>query len=248
MMLDLIFPEICSVCQTPFAGVHPVCGNCHSEMKFLREYSSCGKCGTPFGFFSDENNEGADDGPPMSESGHLCGRCLRGSFSFETARSVVLYEGGIRDMIHEFKYEGRLGHEGFLSSLLIENFPFPRDGFDLIVPVPMHISKLRIREYNQSAVLAFRLARHSGIKCDLFTFKKIRDTRPQIEFRNEEERRRNVKGAFSVTSRGAFKGRSVLLVDDVFTTGSTSDECAREILGAGASRVSVFTLSRAKAV
>ncbi len=112
----------------------------------------------------------------------------------------------------------------------------------------MHISKLRLREYNQSAVLAYNLARRSGLEFDLLTFKKIRDTRPQIEFRNEEERRRNVRGAFSVTSAGSFKGRSILLVDDVFTTGSTSDECAREILKAGASRVSVFTLSRAKGI
>jgi len=247
-MLDLIFPSVCSRCEAPVEGKYLVCDNCLSEMKFLREFSSCGKCGTPFGFFSDENYEGVDAPPPHSESGHLCGRCLRGSFSFEAARSVVLYEGKIRDMILEFKYQGRLGHEGFLSSLMIGNFLFPQGGFDLVVPVPMHISKLRIREYNQSAVLAYNLARRSGIVCDLLTFKKIRDTRPQIEFRNEEERRRNVRGAFSVTSPGSFKGRSILLVDDVFTTGSTSDECAREILKAGASRVSVFTLSRAKGI
>lgn len=247
-MLDLIFPGVCSGCEAPVEGRYPVCDKCVSEMKLIREFSSCDKCGTPFGFFSYENYEGALAPPPRSESGHLCGRCLRGNFSFEAARSAVLYEGKIREMIHEFKYGGRLGLEGFLSSLLVENFLFPHGGFDLIVPVPMHISKLRIREYNQSAVLAYNLARRSGIECGLRTFKKIRDTRPQIEFRNEEERRRNVRGAFSVTSPGSFKGRSVLLVDDVFTTGSTSDECAREILKSGASRVSVFTLSRAKAI
>jgi predicted amidophosphoribosyltransferase len=112
----------------------------------------------------------------------------------------------------------------------------------------MHISKLREREYNQSAVLAYGLARGIGVRCDLRAFRKIRDTRPQIEFKNEEERRRNVRGAFSVTSSGAFKDKSILLVDDVFTTGSTSDECARVILKSGAAGVSVFTLSRAKGI
>ena len=245
-MLDLVFPSVCSICEDPLADDCPVCDRCRSDMKFLREFSSCGKCGAPFGFFSDENFEGADAPLPGSEQGHLCGRCLRGGFSFEAARSVVFYEGKVRDMIHEFKYQGRLGLEGFLSSLMIGNFLFPQGGFDLVVPVPMHISKLRMREYNQSAVLAHNLARRIGIECDLLTFKKIRDTRPQIEFRNEDERRRNVRGAFSVTDPGSFKGKSILLVDDVFTTGSTSDECAREILKSGASEVSVFTLSRAK--
>jgi ComF family protein len=245
-MLDLIFPNTCSTCDTPVADKNPVCGSCLSEVKYIMDFSSCGRCGTPFGFFSGDHIDTDITAPPHGGSGHLCGRCLKGSFSFETARSVVLYEGKIRDMIHEFKYEGKLGLEGFLSSLLLDNFPFPPSGFDLVVPVPMHISKLRKREYNQSALLANNLARRRGIECDLLTFRKIRDTRPQIEFRNEEERRRNVRGAFSVTSPGAFKDKSILLVDDVFTTGSTSDECAREILKSGASRVSVFTLSRAK--
>jgi ComF family protein len=246
MMLDLIFPNVCSRCDTPAAGEDPICGSCLSEVKFISDFSSCGGCGTPFGFFSGEDNVTDVAACSRSEPGHLCGRCLRGSFSFDAARSVVLYEGKIRDMIHEFKYEGRLGHEGFLSSLLIDNFPFRPGSFDLVVPVPMHISKLRKREYNQSALLAHNLARWSGTECDLLTFKKTRDTRPQIEFRNEEERRRNVMGAFSVTSPESFKGKSVLLVDDVFTTGSTSDECAREMLKSGAQSVSVFTLSRAK--
>ncbi|MEW6145710.1 MAG: ComF family protein [Thermodesulfobacteriota bacterium] len=245
-MLDLIFPNICSTCDIPVADKNPVCVSCFSEVKFISDFSSCGRCGTPFGFFSADHFDADVTAPSPGGPGHLCGRCLRGSFSFESARSVVLYEGKIRDMIHEFKYEGRLGLEGFLSSLLLDNFPFPKGGFDLVVPVPMHMSKLRNREYNQSAFLAHNLARRRGIECDLLTFKKIRDTRPQIEFRNEEDRRRNVRGAFSVTSHGAFKDKSILLVDDVFTTGSTSDECAREILKSGASGVSVFTLSRAK--
>ncbi|HVY55650.1 MAG TPA: ComF family protein, partial [Thermodesulfobacteriota bacterium] len=84
--------------------------------------------------------------------------------------------------------------------------------------------------------------------CDLLTLRKIRDTRPQIELGNEEERRRNVRGAFSVATPGSFRNKSILLVDDVFTTGSTSDECAGEILKSGAGRISVLTLSRARAI
>ena len=246
-MLDLVFPALCSGCDTPVSDKYPVCGSCISEVKFLSEYSSCEVCGTPFGFYSDDISR--DDGDLDTEKpGHLCGRCLKGKFSFAAARSVVIYDGRIRDMIHEFKYRGALGLEGFLASLLIERFPYPSGGFDVVVPVPMHVSKLREREYNQSALLALGLARGIGVRCDFLSFRKTRDTRPQIEFGNEEERRRNVRGAFSVAGPGAFRDKSVLLVDDVFTTGSTSDECAREILKSGASGVSVLTLSRARGI
>lgn len=247
-MLDLIFPDVCSGCDTPVSNKYLVCDNCSSDVKFLADYSSCDGCGTPFGFYNDDSYSAVDTGPHSTEPGHLCGRCLRGEFSFNSARSAVIYDGKIRDMIHEFKYRGRLGLEGYLASLMIGNYPYARGDFDIVVPVPMHISKLREREYNQSALLAYKLAQGIGAVCDLITFRKIRDTRPQIELGKVEERRRNVKGAFSVASPVSFRGRSILLVDDVFTTGSTSDECAREILKSGASRVSVFTLSRAKGV
>ena len=247
-MLDLIFPDVCSGCDTPVSNKYLVCDNCTSDVKFLSDYSCCDRCGTPFGFYNDDSYSAADKGPHSTEPGHLCGRCLRGEFSFNSARSVVIYDGKIRDMIHEFKYRGKLGLDGYLASLMIGNYPYSRGDFDIVVPVPMHISKLREREYNQSALLAYELARGIGAVCDLLTFRKIRDTRPQIELGNEEERRRNVRGAFSVAWAASFKGKSILLVDDVFTTGSTSDECAHEILKSGASRVSVFTLSRAKGI
>jgi ComF family protein len=247
-MLDLIFPETCSGCDTPVSNKYLVCDSCTSDVKFISDYSLCERCGTPFGFFSGDSHDPADTTVLPAASGHICGRCLKGGFSFDRARSVVIYEGMMRDMIHEFKYRGRLGLEGFLVSLMIERFPYPRDVFDVAVPVPMHITKLREREYNQSAVLAYGLARSLRVECGLRALRKIRDTRPQFELGNEEERRRNVRGAFSVTSPGAFKDRSILLVDDVFTTGSTSDECSREILKSGAAGVSVFTLSRAKGV
>lgn len=85
-----------------------------------------------------------------------------------------------------------------------------------------------------------------GVNCDLFGLRRVRETRPQIEISSEGERRSNVKGAFSVTDDHKFKGKSVLLVDDVFTTGSTSDECSKMLLNSGAYKVQVITLTRAK--
>jgi len=107
---------------------------------------------------------------------------------------------------------------------------------------------LRNREYNQSAVLANGIAKYKRVKCDLFGLKRIRDTVPQIELRNEKERRRNVKGAFSIAPNRSYKNESVLLIDDVFTTGSTSDECTKMLLKSGAYKVQVLTLTRAWAI
>ena len=240
-MLDLIFPETCPACDSPVGKKERLCGECLSGITLIGNLSSCSACGIPFGFYKDR-----DDDSESRDGGHLCGRCLTEPFSFSKARSIALYDGKLIDIVYEFKYRGKLGHGGFLSGLLADNMPYDRGGLDVIVPVPVHIKKLRSREYNQSAVLAVNLAKSVGVRHDLFGLRKIKDTRPQFEIEKEDERRRNVKGAFSVADAGAFAGRSVLVVDDVFTTGSTSDECARVLLKAGASGVSVLTVARAR--
>ncbi|MEQ9620023.1 MAG: ComF family protein [Deltaproteobacteria bacterium] len=247
-MLDLIFPKICCSCEKPLTGESALCGPCSGEIKFINELSSCALCGGPFGFFSSEESDNFLFAPGAGDEGHLCGNCIRGKFSFKRARSVAVYEGRLRDMIHEFKYEGRLSLEGVLSRLLFDNSPCDPGEFDMVVPVPLHVNKLRQREYNQSAVMAMNLASRAGIRLNLLSLRKTRDTRPQFELKNEEERRRNVRGAFKVKSGETLRGASILLVDDVFTTGSTSEECTRELLKSGASEVSVITLARAKGV
>jgi len=115
-----------------------------------------------------------------------------------------------------------------------------------VVPVPLHIEKLRAREYNQSAILAVNIAKYLGVGFDLMGLKKLRETKPQFELKNEKERLSNVKGAFFVEDKHRFDKKAVLLVDDVFTTGATSNECSKTILKSGASRVFVLTLCRAK--
>ena len=205
-------------------------------------------CGAPFGFFSSEEGDDFQSSPGTGDEGHLCGKCLGGKFSFKRASSVAIYDGKLRDMIHEFKYEGRLSLEGVLSDLLFENFPYDPEEFDMVVPVPLHLNKLRQREYNQSAVIAINLSSRTGIRSNLLILKKTKDTRAQFELKNEEERRRNVRGAFSIDHGKELLDSSVLLVDDVFTTGSTSEECTKELLKYGASEVSVITLARAKGV
>jgi predicted amidophosphoribosyltransferase len=176
-MLDLIFPNVCAGCDRPSRRKKSLCGECLSEVRFLSEFSSCIKCGTPFGFFNGGEEIGDSDAPSPAGESHLCGKCLRGGFRFVRVRSALLYDGKIRDMIHEFKYRGRLDLEGVLSCLMLKNFHYAAGSFDVTVPVPLHLSKLREREYNQSAVLAYNLVRGIGIKCDMNALKKVRDVR-----------------------------------------------------------------------
>lgn len=234
-MIDLMFPDSCSVCSRPVSWEVFLCSSCAREIKYLDELPQCSVCGTPFGYFDSGDVMANETGSARPD--HLCGRCVNDGFLFEKARSVAFYDGKLRDMIHEFKYEGRPRHEAFFTEMIVDKFPYEAGEFDAVVPVPLHISKLRAREYNQSSVIAQNLASRTGMEYDLFVLRKTRETRPQFELKSERDRRRNVRGAFSVTVEDVYEGKSLLLVDDVFTTGATTEECSRVLLGSGASRV-----------
>ena len=205
------------------------------------------KCGVPFGYFA-MGPASEDAIRKESETTHLCGKCLKGHYVFNKARSVALYQGVIREMIHAFKYEGNLKIAGTLAETIIMHMPFNMEDIDILVPVPLYIGKLRQREYNQSSVLATEISRRTSVPVSLMGLARIRDTLPQIEIRDEAARRRNVRGAFQARDKSAFQGCSALLIDDVFTTGSTSNECAKTLLKSGASSVDVLTLARAKSI
>ena len=114
---------------------------------------------------------------------------------------------------------------------------------DLVMPVPLHPTRLRTREFNQSLLLADRIARRLGLPLSFEHLERIRETRPQTEL-DRKDRARNVRRAFIVREPEGLKGRRVLLVDDVLTTGSTVNDCARALHRAGAASISVLTLAR----
>ncbi len=246
-MLELLFPNLCASCGSkPVAGKE-ICNKCEEEIDFLEEFSVCAQCGVPFGYFDSRASQSMDI-PQEAENPHLCAKCLKGRYSFNRARSVAVYRGPIREMLHAFKYEGKLKLARSLSDTMIEHMPFNMENVDVLVPVPLYIGKLRQREYNQSSVLAADIARHTGVCVNLMGLVKVRDTLPQIEIRDEAARRKNVRGAFQVRDKNTFQGCSVLLIDDVFTTGSTSNECAKTLLKSGALSAEVLTLARARGI
>lgn len=246
-MLDLVFPNLCSSCGSPQSDDNALCETCLNDINLIAELPGCASCGVPFGYFKSKESPGNEDSEGRGNS-HLCAKCVKGRYCFKRARSIAFYDGPVREMIHGFKYEGKLNLGEVLSDILIKHFPGDVEGFDLVVPVPLYISKLRKRGYNQSAVLAANFARSADVAVDLHALRKIRDTRPQFEIKDEAVRRSNVRGAFVVREKNSFARSSVLLIDDVFTTGSTSDECAKTLMKSGAFQVQVLTLTRAKGI
>jgi len=190
----------------------------------------CPVCGIPF------VGTGAD---------HHCGACLTQSPYFDIARAPLLYEGPIRDLIHSFKYSHHTHLRYPLALLTLEGLRefLTEQEPHTIVPVPLHRSRLRQRGFNQAVLLGRVLSHNLSVPMTPDLLVRTRRTEPQVEL-SAEKRRLNVKGAFSVKKPGLVVGKRVLLLDDVMTTGSTMDECAKELKKAGALSVIALTIAR----
>lgn len=223
-LLDLIYPPKCLGCQT----LNPsyLCSKCISKIKPI-ELPYCSKCGHP-----------------LTEP--QCRNCHDRTLSFTAARAVGEYEGTLRNVIHEFKYHGnRVLAEPLAQQIydyLIGRVDIPWRKADYIIPVPMHPVRKRLRGYNQSELLAERLAKLTDIPFAGSGILRIRQTRPQVEL-TSIERMKNLQNAFHVSDSFDLKGKIVMLVDDVTTTGSTTNECSKVLRKAGASKVYAVCLA-----
>lgn len=232
-MLELLIPDCCYGCNSYSRKVF--CSECIEAIDFLKVENICKSCGTPY--------TRLDDYP---EGEAECIRCLRREFSFHKCRSIAKHSGLIKDLLHKFKYRKKIILGKVLSGIISDYFPEDFDYFEIVVPVPLNIHKLRKREYNQSAIFS-KIISNKLIKMhDPFVLKRDkREKRAQYEVQNLKERKKNVKGVFNVTNKKSILGRSILLVDDVFTTGSTLNECSKILIDSGAAKVQCLTLTRA---
>lgn len=232
-LIALLIPDDCRICGRPLEGAEPapVCRECLKSPEILTEAECfCLQCRTPF-----------FNARPLNEDG-ICRLCSAGATAFDAIYSAGDYAGILRDLIHMFKYERMRPLSLPLGRILARNLP--RDlVFDAIVPVPIHWRKLLMRGFNQSRLLAAELARRTGIPVES-PLRRAKHVPPQVGM-SRAQRRRNVVGAFAVRSGAPIQGRRFLLIDDVFTTGSTVNAAARALRNAGAARISVLTLARA---
>ena len=229
---EVIFPPQCLGCAEilhPFTG-QIFCPVCNDKIKLITG-SICRVCGTTF-----------PDSPAQS---HLCGDCLESKTYFSCARAVFCYDAFILKAIHQFKY-GRNISVGETLASFMAGFSFPDIDFtdySLIIPVPLHINRLRERGFNQSLILARALEKRRQIPVDFSALKRHRFTVTQAGS-NRNERKQNIKGSFEVTDSKKIAGKNIILVDDVYTTGATINECAKTLIRARAKKVAVFTLAR----
>lgn len=173
-----------------------------------------------------------------------CVNCGGRACHYEAARAQYLNRGAVRETVHAFKYGGAYWLRRMLGGWIVEGFErhYAGVGFDVIVPVPLHPSRLRWRGFNQAEELGKVLSRRTGLPV-IAGLRRLRDTGAQVAM-GRRERRSNVRGAFGLAGSGTYRDTRVLLVDDVFTTGSTVNECARQLRRAGAASVHAITVAR----
>ncbi|MDI6726232.1 MAG: ComF family protein [Smithellaceae bacterium] len=232
-LADLVFPPLCIGCASVIDGRRPL-PLCPSCLDLVRRISSplCSTCGTPFA------TEAGED--------HLCGECAIAPPPFQLARSWARYETHVMTAIHQFKYQGKTFWGKILGQVMAEaTYPgLNLADYSLVLPVPLHRRRLRERGFNQSLLLARVIASFHRLRLDFTSLRRIIHTPEQTKL-GREEREKNVRRAFAVQDPRQIKGESIILVDDVFTTGSTVRECSRTLLGSQAERVAVLTAARA---
>lgn len=224
--LDAIYPPACPLCDAPLEAGQNLCAACAAQLPWISH--ACRQCGRAL----------------ESDSGALCGRCLRRPPAYDGVFAPLAYKEPVDRLIAEFKFRGRLSHALMLSKLMIEAADaHQRTPPELFLPVPLHPRRLRERGYNQAHELARLLGRHYSIKADPYSLKRERNTEAQMRL-PARQRLRNVRGAFRLR-RSRQLPESVAIVDDVMTTGATVNEIAMLLRRAGVTRIEVWALARA---
>lgn len=229
-VLDVLFPHVCMLCgeAAPNHGVG-LCAGCYGRIVKITG-PVCTRCGALF-----TSPHGGN---------HLCGDCITHRGHYDCARSAGLYAGELRSAIQQFKFKRRSMLAEPLAALAAGNCdPIgPHRGYAALVPVPLHPYRLRYRGYNQALLLALRLGRQWNLSVERDYLRRINWHVSQTSL-SRSERRRAVRGAFTCRCF-RYTGKRLLLIDDVFTSGATVDECARTLKRYGAAAVDVLTVAR----
>ena len=227
---NLLLPPVCIACRSRISNHGLLCGDCFARIDFIAP-PICARLGVPLPY---------DAGEPS-----LSAAAIASPPVYDRARAMARYSETMRDLIQGFKYRDRQEGLALFSRWLARAGVELLSDAELIVPVPLYRSRLWRRRFNQSAMLAQGLARLTGVPADCFVLKRVRRTASQVGL-TAEQRVRNVAGAFKVEAAHAtqIRGKRVVLVDDVITTGATAEACARVLKRARAARVDVLALAR----
>lgn len=223
-VLDFALPPRCAGCGLIVDEVHSFCPECWTKVEFLGE-SGCSTCGLPL--------EATD--------AEECGACTARPPRIKRMRSAVAYDELSRSIAIRLKYGRKVALARTMARFMAPLVK--RDEQAVLVPVPLHRGRLWQRGFNQSALVASELAKATGLRADPHLLKRVKRT-PALKGMSLSQRRRIVSGAFEVQKSAELDGRTVVLVDDVLTTGSTANACAKALHKAGAEHVELVSWAR----
>ena len=227
--VDTLYPPTCLACRAGTQAHGALCPRCWSAMRFI-ERPFCERLGTPF-----EQDLG---------EGLLSPQAMADPPVFARARAVARFEDGpARKLVHRLKYSDRAEMARPMARWMARAGADILADADLLAPVPLHPLRLWRRRFNQAAMLAREVSRTTGKPCDVGALMRVKATRSQVGL-SRAQRAENVQGAFKVAEAAPVKGRAVVLVDDVLTSGATANAASRALVRAGAKRVDVLVFAR----
>lgn len=234
-MLNLVYPAVCGICDRKLLSESEedlsICADCAVKIK-KNPAPYCVKCGRSL--------------RGLVDSVETCWECPKKEFFYERSWSGFLYEGPVKDALHLLKYSKKLSLGSLFCGLLvrfIKENPEIIEGTDGIAAVPLHSVKFREREFNQAHLLAAAIAGEFDITDLSRCLKRAVSTRPQSEL-DKNERLENVKGTFEVIKPSLVYKKNLLIVDDLFTTGATLNECSKALKKIGAGKLNCLTFAR----
>lgn len=245
-ILNLIFPEnhICFVCEDYGKDIEGnLCSICREKLVFIED-SSCSICGRKLEQsleLLDENLENKD--LEVLENIKRCRECMKHPHYFTKSGSPLSYEGDIKRLIYDFKYNDKHHLYKLFAQLMVKTIvDNDLEHVDLIVPVPLYKDREKKRGFNQAALLTKYISKKLNIETD--TRSLIRSTQTEVQNKlNRSERIRNISGVFDLKDKNTFKDKTILLIDDIYTTGSTVDEISKLLLKNEAKKIFVTTLA-----
>lgn len=227
---NMIFPPQCISCRELVEETGGLCSVCWEQIEFLSQ-PQCHVCGFPFELHI--------------EGETTCGNCIKRRPYYNMARAVFAYDDKSSGLIIGFKYSDKIYASDPFARWMVRAGGDMIKESDMVIPVPLHRMRLFKRRYNQSALLAHSIARLTALEVRTDILLRRKNTKPQAGM-TYSQRMTNVTGAFGINSKykDAIKGKTILLIDDVITTGATIEACTRTMLRAGAKNVNVLTLAR----
>jgi ComF family protein len=227
--LDLLFPRKCIICDSADTQ-RDVCSNCWQKITFITK-PYCVICSNPFNYEEDDQA--------------ICGHCVIKTPKYDKAISILKYDEHSKKLIHKFKYQDQLHALDYLTSLMVNMSSDIINNVDYIIPVAMHKYKLLKRVYNQAAMLAMQIAKSKKITYLPQLLIKKNNSSAQAGLKREH-RLENIKNSFQINEKlkHLIKGKNILLIDDVITTGATIDECCKLLRTAGPVKIFVLTLEK----